>query len=49
MVTGDPRVWVMPPRGRSEFLSGVEAGEYFSQVNCTSGKNCLIFYKILLK
>lgn len=45
-----PGVWVVLPQGtQGGFLSGVEAGAYFSQVNCTSGKKCLVFYKILLK
>lgn len=47
---GAPRGLGRPPQEtRSGFLSGVEANVYFSQVNCTSGKKRLVFYKILLK
>lgn len=52
LLCGDvsPRGLGRPPQGtRSGFLSGVEASAYFSQVNCTSGKKRLIFYKIPLK
>jgi len=47
---GSPRGLGRAPQGtQSGFLSGVKAGAYFCQVNCTSGKKCLVLYEILLK
>lgn len=45
-----PWAWVVSLQGtQSRFLWQIEASAYFSQVNCTPGKKCLVFYKTLLK
>lgn len=47
---GSPQAWVISLQGtQSRFLWYIEAGPYFSQVNRTPGKKCLVFYKTLLK
>lgn len=47
---GSPQAWVVSLQGtQSRFLWYIEAGAYFSQVNGTPGKKCLVFYKTLLK
>lgn len=47
---GSPWAWVVSLQGtENRFLQHIEASAYFSQVNRTPGKKCLVFYKTLLK
>lgn len=47
---GSTWAWVVSLQGtQSRFLWYIEASTYFSQVNYTLGKKCLVFYKTLLK
>lgn len=47
---GSPRAWVVSLQGtENRLLWHIEASAYFSQVNRTPGKKCLVFYKTLLK